>query len=292
MSKQAQLRFDRKMKPKLESVLRARIDRFNIKQLRAIMVEVERSGNLPDLEQFQPELESILISHYYRVGKIFVDFIDDLVAIELGTLKSLVSVNEVEFKAHKKVRGVPVVVSRYYLARASVHSRKITDTSKRHAAQALELAKANRLATSITTVTELEIASDTGSFFRAHVNGRSVGISRLNTNAPAEAAKLTQIQLIRGEQPSLAGGGQSTGTKDWSNMGDSRVRAFGDSPFDHLSAEQTVQIDESFRVSGEQLRFPGDTGQGASIGNVINCRCSATYDIRQAARIARVQGRL
>lgn len=291
MSRIAQIKFDRQMKPKLESVLRARLDRFNIKQTRAVMLEVELTGNLPDLDSFQQELESLLVDHYFKVGRIFSDFIEGLVISELDTLKSLVPVNQLELKA-SDVRGVPVVVSRYYYARAAEHSRKITDTSKRQAAAALELAKTNRLSTSVVSVTEMDIASDTGAFFRTHVNGRSVGISRLNTNAPAEAAKLTKIQVIRGEQPSLAGGGSSSGTKDWSNMGDSSVRDGSETGFNHIDAEQTVQMNESFRVSGQRLRFPGDTGQGASIGNVINCRCSATYDIRQAARISRVLGRL
>ncbi len=63
--------------------------------------------------------------------------------------------------------------------------------------------------------------------------------------------------------------------KIWVTMGDDLVRTF---PFDHDSANGQEQfIDDPFVVSGELLQFPGDWSLGASLGNLINCRCSALY---------------
>lgn len=64
--------------------------------------------------------------------------------------------------------------------------------------------------------------------------------------------------------------------KRWLTSRDSRVRhPTGSSPYDHRAAEgQTVPIDQPFLVSGEELMFPGDASRGASIGNIIQCRCT------------------
>lgn len=63
----------------------------------------------------------------------------------------------------------------------------------------------------------------------------------------------------------------------WRTMGDGRVR--GSNPkdqYDHLSAEglEVVPGDELFVVSGESMQYPGDNSMGASLGNIISCRCT------------------
>lgn len=65
--------------------------------------------------------------------------------------------------------------------------------------------------------------------------------------------------------------------KRWLTSRDARVRRpTPSSPYDHRAAEgQTVKVDQPFIVSGEQLMFPGDSSRGASIGSLINCRCTA-----------------
>lgn len=71
--------------------------------------------------------------------------------------------------------------------------------------------------------------------------------------------------------------------KVWHNMGDTRVRGnpagiYKRSPFDHWSVEgQERFVDEPFEVSGEKLKMPGDASLGASLGNLINCRCTSQY---------------
>jgi hypothetical protein len=63
----------------------------------------------------------------------------------------------------------------------------------------------------------------------------------------------------------------------WLRTIDRRTRGFipTNSPFDHYRAAQTVPLAQPFSVSGQLLRFPGDTSLGATAGNVVNCRCSA-----------------
>lgn len=65
---------------------------------------------------------------------------------------------------------------------------------------------------------------------------------------------------------------------EWIRTIDRRTRGYDPkrkSRFDHYNASQTVPLADPFVVSGQRLRFPGDTSLGASAGNTINCRCSA-----------------
>lgn len=64
--------------------------------------------------------------------------------------------------------------------------------------------------------------------------------------------------------------------KRWLTSRDARVRRpTKSSHYDHASAEgQTVPVHAPFIVSGEALMFPGDSSRGASIGNVVACRCT------------------
>ena len=44
---------------------------------------------------------------------------------------------------------------------------------------------------------------------------------------------------------------------------------------------QTVRSDQPFVVGGFELQFPCDYSLGADAGEVINCRCSVSYEIRE-----------
>ena len=61
-------------------------------------------------------------------------------------------------------------------------------------------------------------------------------------------------------------------SKVWLSSRDIRVR---DS---HSAADgQTVDLDDSFKLAGGRLRFPGDSTLGASAGEIIHCRCTTTH---------------
>jgi len=62
--------------------------------------------------------------------------------------------------------------------------------------------------------------------------------------------------------------------KRWISQLDAKVRTPPESRFNHLEPHgQTVPIDRPFNISGEELMFPGDPSMGASLGNLIGCRC-------------------
>lgn len=77
-----------------------------------------------------------------------------------------------------------------------------------------------------------------------------------------------EVNWIRNYKNHLEKREAGNATHTWLSMQNEKVRLF------HLEADgQTVPIDEPFEVGGELLMFPGDTSLGASLQNVIRCRC-------------------
>lgn len=283
---------DLNLKLRLEKQLRIKINAFHERQVKKMIRTVRDTGDVPNFSADEQELERILFQHYENVGVVFINQINSLVLTELE--KELTPVDEkaipgyiVEMKARKKLPKVPVVVDKHFKVKAANIAGKITKTTQKEAKRVLAAAKKTFEKGAKVGVVPVDLASTSGKMFRTTLNGRASGIVRMNTNGPAEAVKLTQVQVLRGEEPSLggAGGTKSKGTKRWSNMADSLVRGPSTfSEFNHQTANQTVKIDEAFIVSGEQLRFPGDDSMGASLGNIINCRCAVSYNIKKIAK--------
>jgi hypothetical protein len=67
--------------------------------------------------------------------------------------------------------------------------------------------------------------------------------------------------------------------KEWIATIDSRTRGADPkkkSRFNHYAAHgQKVSQTGLFIVSGQKLKFPGDSSRGASAGNLVNCRCAS-----------------
>lgn len=106
------------------------------------------------------------------------------------------------------------------------------------------------------------------------VKNKIPSIANVQTQGPAEEAVIEWVDDNKDAD--------STVINVWSTMLDERVRHA------HQEAEgQERRVDQPFDVMGEQLRFPGDTSLGASLGNVINCFIGETKvsgDILAATR--------
>lgn len=252
---------DHNKKLRLEASLRPKLRRLHIKMTRAYTRMLAETGQIIDfLEVFGEELRNLLLTHYQKTGNVFTNAINE------------------QFKQ------LSIVISKHYEIKSVEQVRAITATTQQNAEKALSVARIAAQEAAIAgevVLTELEIATSAGGIFRRQLNGRETGIVMFETNWPAESAKLTQVEILAGEAPSITGGMNrpSSMIKIWSNLGDSLVRT---SPQSHLDAEQVVPANKPFIVGGQQLRFPGDTSLGASLSNVINCRCSAIYERRAA----------
>jgi hypothetical protein len=66
--------------------------------------------------------------------------------------------------------------------------------------------------------------------------------------------------------------------KAWKAIRDDRTR---DAHF-ITDPKLFIPIKDNFVIKGELLAYPGDSTQGATLNNTINCRCRLTF--RQAGR--------
>ena len=96
--------------------------------------------------------------------------------------------------------------------------------------------------------------------------GKLRSIANANTNPPAEDARMEDVRQRAGNRQLM---------KRWSTMRDDRVRDW------HHDAEgQSRPVNDAFSVGGEQLMFPGDQSLGASLRNLVNCRCAVIWTAR------------
>lgn len=244
------------LKLRLEASLRRKLHSIHIRMVRSFVRSIAQTGQIPDFQQeFGEELLEVMEAHWTRVGEAFTRRID------------------------RQIKVISIVIAEHYKVRTVESVRQITDAGHRRAATALDVARRearDALLIGEPALAELEIATNAGGIFSRQLQGTETRLVMFNTQEPAESAKLTQVEILSGEPPQIAGGSaaESKMTKEWVNLGDSRVRT---GRFDHLHAEQEVRANEPFIVSGQKLRYPGDTSLGASTGNVANCRCSAIY---------------
>lgn len=61
--------------------------------------------------------------------------------------------------------------------------------------------------------------------------------------------------------------------KKWQSIGDSKVRM----SHSIANAQEPIEINEPFILPGGALQWPGDSSLGASLTEIINCRCTAIY---------------
>ena len=74
---------------------------------------------------------------------------------------------------------------------------------------------------------------------------------------------------------------QTTGValrKVWISAKDNRTRRRPRNEYDHLHMDGvTIPFNDSFDVSGEKMKQPGDRKNGATAGNICNCRCTIGF---------------
>ena len=245
------LRLERRLLPKL--------DAYNTGIVRKLSREWGLRGNIPDFSEGDPIHAGILGEHYTQTGKVFSDRLQD----ELPEDVAITDAEKAEIAA---------ALAAFYPTLATDHAREINQTTQSDAIDATDFAREEQLRDGLS---QIEAAAIAGAVLHRRLKGRLITTAMTETQMAAEAAKATEAEVLSGLPPSVTGGSpqQPEVTKEWVTVGDSRVREA------HLAADgQERLMNTPFDVDGEQLRWPGDDGLGASLGNIINCRCSAGYD--------------
>lgn len=273
---------DLSAKLRLEAKLRPKVRRVMKDLSREVIRAFDGTGGLPDVESLTvAELEPVLREHYDDVARTF----STRIRRELTGDASMTD---------EEAAAVASALATFFDRRAPEQAGEIARTNAEDAAASVNVAEQERVRLQEEeqrNVGRREVALVVGLVFNRKMLARMVRISSLETQASAEASKMTEVDVLLGEVPAVVRDALSPtptpAEKVWMSQGDSRVRTPPDSEFDHLRADsQRVPSNQPFEVSGQSLMHPGDTSRGASVGNVAGCRCSAIYDV-EAIRSAR-----
>lgn len=253
-------------KLRLERKLLEALAPFHKAITRQLMREYGTSATIPDPAPWEAQLAGILETHYRTTADTFIPVITKAMPEDV-----VVTQQELDATA--------TALAAFFAARATEQARLINGTTMEEMDVAVTEATAS-------TGTLLEAAAVAGAVMSRNLIGRAPGIAATETQAAAEATKTTAVDVLLGRQPIIEGGQGSVAeaSKQWWSVGDSHVRE------DHLIADgQEVPVSAPFVVGGQQLMYPGDTSMGATIDNVINCRCIAEYDTAAIAEERRAR---
>lgn len=137
---------------------------------------------------------------------------------------------------------------------------QVTNTTKKHinliVKKGMKQDKTNR-----------EIANNIKEISEISTPLRAMTIARTETHSAASYATDKAMETSRLMKE-----------KSWISALDERTRTLGSgSQFDHVAANgERVAMEDTFKRTGENLRYPGDYENG-SAGNIIRCRCQALY---------------
>lgn len=267
-----------KLKISLERQFAPSVRALLNRMIRDFRVLYSASTMIPDTKLYKSDWETLLDQQYRRVGNSFI-----------GIEQKSKILAQLQVKQIEDEETLSLINAAYFLwskERAPRQADFILETTSDRINEALEDAK--QAAPADLTGSEFNrfVATAASAQLFRGVPGRVGAITNMETQAPAEQAKQFTARAIAGQEilPAQQAVEQAidpiTGAvigavlidKEWHTVGDERVRrAHADADF------QKRKSIEPFTVGGESLQYPGDTSLGASLGNVINCRCAAIY---------------
>lgn len=224
-------------------------------------------GVPPAMITWQSFFESLLLSHYQAVGNVFSRRLRDQLDIVLSDEEN---------------DEINAALALFYSNMAIDAATQITETNERQALESITRTNAQEDADMDETgqpYDQATRANVAGNIFGALTLGRVTTIAITETQTPAEAAKITEADVVAGRQPVIIltvipvipPEEKKKDTKAWISRRDDRVRPT------HVKADgQEVATDEFFIVGGFKMMMPGD--RSAPMEEWVNCRCGVIYN--------------
>lgn len=232
------------------------------------------TGLLINADIYQNKTETLLERHYKRVIRNFIN------EGKYSYRKSL-EAKGIEYKQEQQEEDEKIKATSVLIALAFVET-----VIQRRALQLIETTSDN---IKDAAKRASEKAKESGTKVHDEMNkgldrafkGRQAMIALTETQFMAERSKNIEAAVISRNgnvDPSSINDGVVTGNpdvkKEWAAILDDRTRG------GHAMADgQTQNMNDPFIVNGEYLMYPSDTSMGASLGNIINCRCSSLYGV-------------
>ena len=259
------IRLEENVKPKLTSFFKD-----ISKQIGPVM---RATGRPPQLAIFRDELIELLSKHYDRVSKAFQGDVAPNLTKDLALHLELKQ-EEAERVIDDAQEEVDEALLALIALRAPRQADFILETTEKELNDATQRAVVEA-AKNEETLTNAELSRKVTQDFNARTPGRVETISITETQTMAEDTKLTEAQTIANSGVFIAGvSAVLVMRKIWNTILDERTRS------SHVLADnQERNMVQPFLVQGQRLKVPGDTSLGATLDNVINCRCAAEFKI-------------
>jgi len=266
MSIAEQARKELREKLKLEKKLFNKVKTFNRKLVSSVLRNYLVTGNIFNAEALNDDLENLLFEHYMNVGKIFSGLLSNMI----GEREEKVKKTKIGVTANEKIK-IEDLITIYYRTRAKGQAKILGNTNAENVRNTFEDAMAALRAAG--QVDQNSVGVLISSVLRKKLADRLGAIATTENQHAAEAAKEIEADVLLNEHGKDKQDVAERAKKEWVTVGDEAVRDA------HVDADsQVVDISEPYNVGGELLKYPGDMSLGASIGNVINCRCSSVVD--------------
>ena len=219
-------------------------------------------GILPDNDLFQGKMKSLLQTHYDKVADVFSQRIVKEIGKPDNHEDVLTSINQKNQLHHELT--------------ANDSSKIIADTTQKNAHSSIKKVIEGATATGI-VLNRAQIAKKARfDLLRTNTN-RVPGIAITETQASSEHAKQAEFNYLNFHNATIDGVNIADKKKQkmWFTIMDGKER-----PAHHAAFGQIVNFDALYTVGGEKLMYPRDTTNGATVGNIVNCRCGSVPIIR------------
>ena len=248
-------------KLKLENRFKPELIRFFKQVGRDATAKWAATGRIPNLDSFQLELIALLRGHYRRVAKAF----------SKDARNEAKTVNF--FLETKQEENIDSEIVDYINQHSIQQSMFILQTTESN----LNVVAASVLAAAVTGI-ERPTRAETASEIRREFDARSINrvdtIATTETQTSSEAIKFIETLAVSETLRQTTG---QTMVKTWVTLLDEVTRS------SHVLADrQERPINTPYTVQGERLMVPGDTSLGASVSNIIRCRCASLNTIGDA----------
>ena len=205
------------------------------------------TGRVVDVDNYKIDLQAILKENYRKISKVFKTNLRDK---EKASPKNIAAAIDTQ---------LTVFINQQTGYQSSII---ISSLGKELAQEVDDVIIEGALVG--TNLTSAQVAQGVKKKFKSAIPGRTGTIAVTETQLMAEKSKFVEAVSLETEGIKV--------TKQWISTLDEVTRVA------HVFADGQIQnLDEPFIVGGEQLMTPGDSSLGASLGNIINCRCDTIY---------------
>lgn len=257
--------FERTLQRKLNALVRVITDEFQ--------ALYSATGELVNADNYSDELQALLTQNYRRVNREFSStYLNDLEEAK-ARAKTDEQKDKYQILINNRIeieRAIVATLLVWSRETAPVQTSYITDTWNNIIKKNTDDVIAQNILTD-KPIDDVIIARQTKKSLLDEMITHNEIIAMQEVNLPSGNAKFVEVDEFNKKllnEPRI----ENQVDKHWITQGDLNVREA------HKAANgQKRDLNDPFMVGGELLRYPRDTQLGASLGNVINCRCRSIY---------------